>query len=76
MAVQRAQTGTVAAPPPPSSAGAPAPAAPATFDPDSLDPSALDALARRLYDRISRRVKAELRLDRERLGIAADLKRR
>jgi len=34
----------------------------------------LDELARRLYDRIRGRLKAELHLDRERAGLVTDLR--
>jgi hypothetical protein len=34
----------------------------------------LDELARRLYDRIRRRLRAELLIDRERAGLIADLR--
>lgn len=59
---------TPAPPPAPTpAAAAPAAAAAATGD--------LDELARKLYDRIRWRLRAELRLDLERAGLAAGLRR-
>lgn len=44
--------------------------------PGQTDPhAALDELAWKLYDRIRYRLKAELRLDRERAGMVTDMKR-
>jgi len=40
----------------------------------STSPTEVDALVRRLYDPMVRRLKAELRLDRERAGRALDLR--
>lgn len=40
----------------------------------SSSPTEMDALVRRLYDPMVRRLKAELRLDRERAGHALDLR--
>lgn len=40
----------------------------------SSSPTDVDALVRRLYEPIARRLKAELRLDRERAGYALDLR--
>jgi hypothetical protein len=74
-----------AAPPPPTgeaatpSSAAATPSAPAA----AAGPAAaaaggapnLDELARRLYDPLAARIKAELRLDRERFGLVTDLRR-
>lgn len=64
---------TPAAEPPASGSAddAPAPA----LDVSALGGDALDLLARRLYPRISRRVKAELRTDRDRYGLGAGPRR-
>jgi hypothetical protein len=48
-------------------AGGPAPAPAAA-------PTDVDALVRRLYDPLARRLRAELRLDRERIGRSLDLR--
>jgi len=55
-----------AAPEPPAAPGPPAPPA--------APPGDLDELAHRLYDRIRARLKAELRVDRERMGHLSDLR--
>lgn len=47
---------------------------PATAPPASNAPTDIDALVGRLYDPLVRRLKAELRLDRERVGRALDLR--
>ncbi|WP_432947682.1 hypothetical protein ACQPXM_11590 [Kribbella sp. CA-253562] len=39
---------------------------------NALDAAELDVLARRLYEPIARRLRAELRLDRERIGTLLD----
>ncbi|WP_063041012.1 hypothetical protein [Nocardia pseudovaccinii] len=41
--------------------------------PSGTSPTDIDALVARLYDPIVRKLKAELRLDRERAGTALDL---
>jgi hypothetical protein len=51
------------------------PAAPAADRRPTAPPADLDELARKLYDRIRTRLKAELRLDRERAGLLTDLPR-
>jgi hypothetical protein len=51
-----------------TAAGGPAPAVPGAAAAD------VDALVRRLYDPLARRLRAELRLDRERVGRALDLR--
>jgi hypothetical protein len=55
-------------------AEAPAPQAPSTPTPGSTPTSTtdIDGLARRLYDPIARRLRAELRVDRERAGTLVD----
>jgi hypothetical protein len=50
----------------PASGSPPVPAGPPFFD--------LDELARRLFDPLSARLRAELRLDRERAGVVTDLR--
>jgi hypothetical protein len=65
-------------PPPAPSTSAAGPSAPAATagapgNPGGLD---IDELVRRLYDPLSARIKAELRLDRERAGLITDLRRR
>ncbi|GAA5024655.1 hypothetical protein GCM10023317_70720 [Actinopolymorpha pittospori] len=40
-----------------------------------IDSAAIDVLAHRVYPAIARRIRAELRLDRERLGGLADRSR-
>ena len=74
-AVQRAED----PPPPPSPPVAPSPpstggepAAPAPAMPPAGGGQNLDELGRQLYDRIRDRLRAELRLDRERAGMASD----
>jgi hypothetical protein len=54
--------------------GVPAAPAAGTAPPPGGAPADLDALVRRLYDPLARRLKAELRLDRERVGRALDLR--
>ncbi|WP_433522281.1 hypothetical protein ACQPZ2_34720 [Nocardia pseudovaccinii] len=44
-----------------------------TNAPIGTSPTDIDALVARLYDPIVRKLKAELRLDRERAGTALDL---
>jgi hypothetical protein len=75
--VQRALTGTSS----PSSSPATddslaSPSASSGMNVGALAHDQLDELARQLYGRISRRVKAELLLDRERIGTSADIYRR
>jgi hypothetical protein len=55
-----------AAPSAPASTAAPAPAAP------GASPTDLDEMARRLYEPLSARLRAELWLDRERAGVMSD----
>jgi hypothetical protein len=57
---------TSTAPPADTAAGGGTPKAGAV----PINPAELDELAKRLYDRIRNRLKAELRLDRERAGLA------
>jgi hypothetical protein len=59
-----------AAPPPSASGGGPTP--PASASPPAGGGQNLDELSRQLYDRIRDRLRAELRLDRERAGMASD----
>ncbi|HEU5266569.1 MAG TPA: hypothetical protein VFU35_07705, partial [Jatrophihabitans sp.] len=75
---------TPAAPAPPAgeaaapSSPAAAPAAAAAAGPAAAAVGGtpnLDELARRLYDPLAARIKAELRLDRERFGLVTDLRR-
>ena len=78
--VQRAAEDDLAAPPPVAGPPAAAGAAPLTPPGGSgpgaaATPEQLDELARRLYDKIRYRLKAELRLDRERAGLLTDLRR-
>ncbi len=69
--VQRQAEGPSASP-----AAAAAPAAPAPAgDASSHDNEKLEQLAKQLYDKIRERLKAELRLDRERWGRVTDLTR-
>jgi hypothetical protein len=69
------------APPEPASAPAATPAeptaptAPAVAGAAPANSQNLDELARRLYDPLAARLKAELRLDRERFGLITDLRR-
>jgi hypothetical protein len=63
-------------------ASAPTASTPASVSPAAGGPAAaagampnLDELARRLYDPLAARIKAELRLDRERFGLVTDLRR-
>jgi hypothetical protein len=83
---QRSADGSVhfdPAPPPVQRAEAPtAAAAPGLGAPDGGAPGAgaapggnIDELVRRLYDPLAARLKAELRLDRERAGLVTDLRR-
>ena len=60
-----------AAPAAVSAPGAPGPAA----GPAAALPTDLDELARRLFDPLSARLRAELWLDRERAGLSMDLRR-
>ena len=64
---------------PPADLPAAAPVAPAAGGaaPGAAAPAApnLDELARKLYDPLAARLKAELRLDRERAGLVTDLRR-
>jgi hypothetical protein len=74
-AVSRAEQ--AGSPPPAPSTSAAGPSAPAATagapgNPGGLD---IDELVRRLYDPLSARIKAELRLDRERAGLITDLRR-
>jgi hypothetical protein len=74
-------------PPPPSYAeatGSPppagqppgyAPVAPGGFDPDKLTDFQLDALVHRIIGRVTRLVRTELRMDRERVGRLRDPRR-
>jgi hypothetical protein len=62
----------VAAVPPTAAASAPASATPAT--PGATTPEQLDDLARRLMGPLTRRLKAEIVLDRERRGMRADVR--
>jgi hypothetical protein len=85
-AVQPGET-SVAGPPEDAAADQPPPgpasavAAPATPPAPGGNPSSphgaldIDDLARRLYDPLAARLKAELRLDRERAGLITDLRR-
>jgi hypothetical protein len=52
----------------------PAPGAPTSGPPASTSPTDIDALVQRLFDPLVRLLKAELRLDRERVGHALDLR--
>jgi hypothetical protein len=52
----------------------PAPGAPGPGVPASTSPTDIDALVQRLFDPLVRLLKAELRLDRERVGHALDLR--
>ena len=73
------------APAEPPAADSPAPTTAAPAAPGASGPAAagapaagaanLDELARRLYDPLAARIKAELRLDRERFGLVTDLRR-
>ncbi len=56
-----------AAAPPPTASAAPAPA------PAGAPPTDLDEMARRLYEPLSARLRAELWLDRERAGVMSDV---
>jgi hypothetical protein len=70
-------TAAAAAPPtvPAADVGVPPPGGPpAGAQAGSTSPTDVDALVRRLYDPMMRRLKAELRLDRERAGHALDLR--
>jgi hypothetical protein len=67
--VQRAQAEPVASAPTTQSERAEA------ASPGGQPPQDLDELAGRLYERIRHRLKAELRLDRERAGLLTDLRR-
>ncbi|MFC4650981.1 extensin, partial [Streptomyces mangrovi] len=55
-----------------SAASAKSPAGPAPFDPRSLTDFQLDELTHRLTGRITRLLRTELRLDRERIGRLRD----
>jgi hypothetical protein len=79
-AVQR-QAAAVAAPDPPAAdlggtGEGPVPTAPFGTPPAAAGapPPDLDELARRLFDPLSARLRAELRLDRERAGVVTDLR--
>ncbi|MFI5806709.1 hypothetical protein [Streptomyces sp. NPDC051561] len=76
----------VQGPPPPSfaeatgsTAGEPlpgyTPVPPGGFDPDKLTDLQLDALVHRIIGRITRHVRTELRMDRERIGRLRDPRR-
>ncbi|WP_448612539.1 hypothetical protein [Modestobacter sp. URMC 112] len=75
-----APAGTPVGPDPAGTAGPPPTPVPAAAAPAGPAPAAtagtpdLDDLARRLFDPLSARLRAELRLDRERAGLAADLR--
>ena len=58
--------------PPPAAPGAAAAGGPGAAA--SVAPGDVDALVRRLYDPLARRLRAELRLDRERIGRSLDLR--
>lgn len=61
--------------PPPSAPLAAAPAAPAGAAPAAAAaPADVDELARRLFEPLSARIRAELRLDRERSGLMTDVR--
>jgi hypothetical protein len=57
-----------------SAVGTPAPATGAPGSGTAGAPADLDELARRLFDPLSARLRAELRLDRERAGVHTDLR--
>lgn len=63
-----APSGPAAVPPPSASASGVAPAA----APAGAAPTDLDEMARRLYEPLSARLRAELWLDRERAGVMSD----
>jgi hypothetical protein len=62
------------APPPAAPAEAGAVTSPAPAGAGAVAPGDIDALVRRLHDPLVRRLKAELRLDRERVGRSLDLR--
>lgn len=72
---QTAQRQRDTMPAPASDPGAPTQAAPATVATSAHDHGDVEELAKRVYDRISERLKSELRLDRERSGRLTDLSR-
>ena len=82
VAVQRDSAATEATEPAATPAPSPAPTSPAPPSPGSAggEPGApggldIEELARRLFDPLSARLRAELWLDRERAGLIADLRR-
>ena len=58
----------------PTATNAAGPAAASTPPPTAPPAQDVDALVRKLYDPIARKLKAELRLDRERAGYGLDLR--
>ncbi len=72
-----ADHGSSAEVPAPTSTDAPPPVGPTAVTAPALAGAApnIEALARRLYDPLAARLKAELRLDRERAGLVTDLRR-